>query len=167
MSYKYIEKNGKPHYEGDVNEKQCTCVCCKLPIEIATGYKILPTKNDYKFLHVECKNLYSKKAKKPQKTYKHGFSWDILITTYCSEDSTALKNNEWIAISDKKVSLTSNTRNNLNNYKFMVQKAIVTIKNMNVGIEETFTYNNISMDNLTIEIDKESLNMGLYKKSKR
>ena len=163
MSFKYINKNGKEHFEGDKNQRQCTCIHCNGTILVGEGYKILPTENDYKFLHITCKDLYSKNANKVQKQYKHNFTWDITLTTYTSEDSTALKNNNWIALSSKIVTITSNTRNNFNNYDFRIQKAIVIIKNGNEGTQKKFTYSNITMEALTKDIDKQSLLMGLYK----
>ena len=157
-------KNNQWHYEGEKAQRACKCVVCGEKIEKGDGYKLIITDNDYKMVHVEHKPLYKKNANKEQKVYKHGFSWMYTITTFQSSDADALKHNDLISLSKKIVTCELSTRNHTNNYNFKVQKAVVVIKNHNEGIQKEFTYNNIHMDILTSEVNKESLLMGLYKK---
>jgi len=156
-------KNDKWHYEGEKAQRACKCEHCGNKILKGDGYKLIVTNNDYDMLHVECKPLYKKKASKQQKIYNHGFTWLYTITTFQSSDADALKNNDFISLSKKIVTCELTTRNHTNNYDFKVQKAVVTIKNHKKGLQETFIYSNIHMNDLTSQVNKESLRMGLYK----
>lgn len=78
-----VMKNGKMHFEGETNTRQCTCKACGEKIKAGKGYKLI-NHGSYDFVHntKECiDSYYEQMASDTEKKYLHGLTFEIEVVT--------------------------------------------------------------------------------------